>query len=90
MGFEPRSDHPAAGPAVARPAAGEPTLLRRVLPGAALLLASIVLTLVDQAFASSSGSVLSLGPLKASWVAGFLMVAGVILLVYRLLPRGSS
>jgi len=74
-----------------RPAAQvEPSLVRRIAPGAGLLVASILLTLVDQAVASSSGSVLSLGPLKASWVAGFLMVAGVILLVYRLLPRGSS
>jgi len=81
----PESDLPAVQPVIR----SEPTMLRRILPGAVLLVASIVLTLVDQAVASSSGNVLTFGPIPAGYVAGFFMVAGVVLLIYRLFPRGS-
>jgi hypothetical protein len=58
----------------------EASLVRRLAPGIVLLCASIVLTIVDQTYAGSSGEVLTLGPLRATWLAALLMLAGVTVL----------
>ncbi|MEZ4223676.1 MAG: protein kinase [Polyangiaceae bacterium] len=55
----------------------EPSLARRLAPGIVLLCASIILTIVDQTYAGSSGEVLTLGPVRATWLAGFLMLSGL-------------
>jgi serine/threonine-protein kinase len=65
----------------------EATLIQRVWPGATLLAGSVIVTLADQMYASHTGSVFSIGPIRVVWIAGLLMVAGLALLVYRLLPR---
>jgi serine/threonine protein kinase len=65
----------------------EPTLLQKALPGAALIGASILLTLVDQAYSAATGEMFTLGSLRATWIAALLLVAGLGLLVYRILPR---
>jgi hypothetical protein len=65
----------------------EPTLLQKALPGAALIGASILLTIVDQAYSAATGEMFTLGPLRATWIAGLLLLAGLGLLVYRMLPR---
>ena len=55
----------------------EAPLSRRLAPGIVLLCASIILTVVDQTYAGSSGEVLTVGPLRATWLAALLMLAGV-------------
>jgi hypothetical protein len=67
-----------------------PSLARRLLPGAAALIGSIVLTLADQLYAEYVGEVFSLGPLRAVWLAGALMVLGIALVVMALLPRSNA
>jgi len=67
-------------------AAPEPTLLRRIVPGASLVLLSILVTLGDQMYAASSGELFTLGPVRATWIAGLLMVTGVVLIAVRLIP----
>lgn len=54
------------------------SLARRLAPGIVLLAASIVITVADQVYASSSGEVLTIASLRAGWIAGTLMLAGVI------------
>ena len=64
------------------------TLFReRVWPGVALLVASVLVTLADQMYAAEQGHVFTLGPLRAVWLAGLLMLAGVAALAYRFFPR---
>ncbi len=65
----------------------EPSIVRRLLPGALLVLVSVLLTLADQWYAASSGEVFSLGPVRATWIAGVTMLAGVVLIALRLIPR---
>ncbi len=67
----PRWSMPAA------PERPEGSLSRRLAPGIVLLCASIILTVVDQTYAGSSGEVLTVGPLRATWLAALLMLAGV-------------
>jgi serine/threonine protein kinase len=76
-----RPDFPA--PTFAEP----PTLVQKLWPGAALIGASILLTLVDQVFSGATGEMLMLGPLRATWIAGLLLLGGIGLLVYRILPK---
>ncbi len=64
-----------------------PSLLQKVLPGAALIGASVLLTVVDQAYSAATGEMFTLGPLRATWIAGLLLLAGLALSVYRMLPR---
>ncbi len=61
----------------AAPERPEGSLSRRLAPGIVLLCASIILTVVDQTYAGSSGEVLTVGPLRATWLAALLMLAGV-------------
>jgi eukaryotic-like serine/threonine-protein kinase len=63
-----------------------PSLIRRLAPGALLVLFSIVITIADQMYASSTGEVFTLGPLRSGWLSGGFMVAGVILIAIRLIP----
>lgn len=68
----------------------EPSLLRRVLPGAVLVFMSILVTLGDQWYAASSGEVFSLGPVRATWIAGLAMLGGVVWIAIRLIPSNRS
>jgi hypothetical protein len=68
----------------------EPTVVRKLLPGAILVLLSIVVTLGDQWYAASSGELLNLGPLRATWIAGVCMLAGVVLLAIRMIPSSRG
>jgi serine/threonine-protein kinase len=67
--------------------APEPSLARRMVPGAAALAGSIALTVADQAYAAYVGELLAIGPLRAVWLAALLLMAGVGLVVYALLPH---
>lgn len=71
-------------------AAEEQSVVRRVLPGAILVFLSIIVTLADQWYAASSGEVFSLGPIRATWVAGLAMLGGVVLIAIRLIPSNRS
>lgn len=53
------------------------SLARRLAPGGALAASSIVLTLLDRAYAASTGEVFALGPLRTSWIAAALLVGGL-------------
>lgn len=85
---EPPSVRPAAPAAPPAPRPSERRITRELLPGAALIAASILVTLADQAYASNAGHVAAFGPVRIGWVAGVLMLAGVLLVIYRLLPKG--
>jgi serine/threonine-protein kinase len=61
-----------------------PTLARRLLPGIAMAAASVLLTLLDHVYASFSGEVFSIGPLRTTWIAVLLLVGGVGLVAVRL------
>jgi serine/threonine-protein kinase len=63
-----------------------PSLVRRLAPGALLVLFSIVITIADQMYAASTGEVFTLGPLRSGWLSGGFMVVGVILIAIRLIP----
>jgi serine/threonine-protein kinase len=70
-----------------QPEVDERTLFQRLLPGLSLAGASILLTLLDRAYAASSGEVFSLGPLRTSWVAGALLLGGLGLCARELFAR---
>jgi serine/threonine-protein kinase len=91
----PRSPQRAPEPAPAAPAGRtsatteverkspklERSVVRRLAPGLAVAGSSIVITLLDRAYAAVTGEVFTLGPLRTSWVAGFLLLAGLALIV---------
>jgi serine/threonine-protein kinase len=52
-------------------------------PALALLGASVLVTLADQRYAAENSRVFTIGPLRVVWLAGLLMVAGLVALVYR-------
>jgi hypothetical protein len=54
-----------------------PTLARRLAPGVAMAASSVVLTVLDHVYASLSGEVFSIGPLRTTWIAGLLLLGGV-------------
>jgi serine/threonine-protein kinase len=68
----------------------EASLVQRLLPGVALVVLSVVVTLADQVYAARSGELFTLGPLRVVWIAGALMLSGVGLVAYQLLPRDRS
>jgi hypothetical protein len=78
------SNLPAVRPAAPREAS---SVVRRLVPGAVLLVLSIILPIVDQTYASAYGEVLRIGPLRVAWLAGAFMLAGIGLIIYKLLPR---
>jgi len=49
-----------------------------------LLVAAIGITLIDLAFVRVAGGPLSLGPVRALWIAGPLAIVGAILLVWKI------
>jgi hypothetical protein len=69
---------PRREPARAYPVAvrRQPSLLKALLPAVALLALAIAVTLLDRAYATSSGAMLAFGPLRASWLgAGCFLAA---------------
>ena len=76
-------------PPLGQPVA-ESSIVRRLAPGAALILLSILATVGDQLYAGSSGEVFMLGPIRGTWIAGIFMLAGVVLIALRLIPRERS
>jgi serine/threonine-protein kinase len=60
-----------------------PSLVRRLMPGLVLVGLSIALTLFDQAYAASSGTLFSIGPVRAPWLAALLMIGGIGIGAYR-------
>jgi serine/threonine-protein kinase len=87
----PRAPEPAPAPSAGRASATtevertspkvERSVMRRLAPGLAVAGSSIVITLLDRAYAAVTGEVFTLGPLRTSWVAGFLLLAGLALIV---------
>jgi hypothetical protein len=59
----------------------------RLAPGIAVVVVALAITGCDQIYAAVSDEVLSLGPIRAGWVAGPLLLGGIGLIVYRLMPR---
>ena len=66
------------------PPSAPPTLARRLFPGVAMAAGSVVLTLLDHVYASYSGEVFSLGPLRTTWIAALLLIGGLGLVAVRL------
>jgi serine/threonine protein kinase len=66
--------------------AAEPhaTLVERVLPGGLVLGGAILVTIMDQVYSAVSGEIFTIGPLRTSVLAGFVMIVGVALCLYRL------
>jgi serine/threonine-protein kinase len=62
-------------------------LSRHVWPALLLIVASVLVSVAEQAYASEEGRVFTLGPFRAVWVSGVLMLAGVAGLVYWFLSR---
>ena len=67
---------PEPRPVVSQPPV-ERTLARRVAPGLGIAASSIVLTLLDRVYASATGEVFSLGPLRTSQLAAALLLGGL-------------
>ncbi|MCA9631434.1 MAG: protein kinase [Myxococcales bacterium] len=81
-------------PAVARalrvaPTSAEPTLRQRLMMPGLFVLAGIVLSIVHGFYASQTGEVLAVGPVRVGWIAGLLVVVGIALGVLRV-TRPSS
>ncbi len=55
----------------------QPSLLKALLPAVALLALAIAVTLLDRAYATSSGAMLAFGPLRASWLGAACFVAAL-------------
>jgi eukaryotic-like serine/threonine-protein kinase len=80
----------APGPAPPSPppaAAVDQPLFRRLAPGIVLVALSIVITIADQTYASATGEVFSLGPIRPTWIAGVSMLAGVALIILQLIQH---
>jgi serine/threonine-protein kinase len=60
------------------------TLVERLLPGGVVLGGAILVTVLDQIYSMVSGEIFMLGPLRTSVLAGFVMLLGVGLCLYRL------
>jgi hypothetical protein len=75
-----------AGPFRQRPL--ERPLLLRLVPGAALVAASVLLTVLDRVYAAATGEVFSLGPLHTSWLTVALLLGGLGWCARELLARG--
>ncbi len=57
----------------------QPSLFRQLLPALALLALAVALTLLDRAYAMKTGSTLSFGPLRASWLCILCFVGAVFI-----------
>jgi serine/threonine-protein kinase len=60
-------------PHVAPPA----SLVRDLTPALVLVCCSVIATVVDQAYAANTGELLSIGPVRASWIAALLLLVGL-------------
>jgi serine/threonine-protein kinase len=92
LSLEPPAERlspPAAMPRPSVPSA-PPTLVRRLAPGVALAAGSVFLTILDHVYASFSGEVFSLGPLRTTWIAGLLLLGGVGLIAVRLVFQNQD
>lgn len=65
----------------------QPSTFRRLLPGLALIAASLGLTLFGSVYSALQGEILSFGPIKLAWIAGLSLIGGLILGARALLPR---
>jgi hypothetical protein len=79
---------PPAAPTLVRRqvSAGREDAWRRFVAPAALVVAGIVITIVDGAYAGSKGEVFSLGPVRLGWLAAAAVLGGIALAVRRILP----
>jgi serine/threonine-protein kinase len=68
-------------PAVSYAPVGREPILKALAPALSLVALSVALTLLDRAFAHSRGIPLSFGPVRASWVAGGVMVVAIFVAV---------
>lgn len=62
----------------ARPYAVRPSLWKQLSPGLSLAALSLALTGFDRAYIATNGVALSLGPVRASWVAAAIMVVAIV------------
>ena len=75
---------PLASPGLARTPAGRPYVRSRVSmwkqlsPGVSLAVLSLALTALDRAYIATQGAALSLGPIRASWIAAGIMVLAIV------------
>jgi serine/threonine-protein kinase len=67
---------------------GPPSLARRLAPGIACMIGGIALTLADKYHQDMTGAPLPLA-VPAQWIAGPLILLGVLLITFRLLPLDS-
>jgi serine/threonine-protein kinase len=88
LATRPSDSRSSPAPAARASEPREPSLARRLLPGSALVLSSIVLTVLHRVYASASGEVFSLGPVRTSWLAAALLLGGLGLCARELLSRG--
>jgi hypothetical protein len=51
-----------------------------------MIVAGVLITLGDGAYAAASGEVLRVGPVRPIWVAALLVIAGIGVLVARFIP----
>ncbi|HEX6765317.1 MAG TPA: hypothetical protein VF103_07560, partial [Polyangiaceae bacterium] len=91
MSLQPTSADPAASrssPSVAMPRvsvpSSPPTLARKLAPGVAMAVTSVLITLLDHVYASYSGEVFSIGPLRTTSIAALLLLGGIGLVALRL------
>jgi hypothetical protein len=93
-GPHPVAEADAAGSAAPAPReaqrAPEKPLVRRLVPGIVLVVLSVLITIADQAYAASTGEVFSLGPVRTTWIAALCMVAGVAIIVRRLIQQQKA
>lgn len=64
-----------------------PSTFRRLLPGLALIAASLLLTLFGSVYSAVQGEILSFGPIKLAWIAGLCLIGGLVLGARAFLPR---
>jgi hypothetical protein len=80
----PRAPGAAAGFQLKLAAEPHATLVERLLPGGLVLGGAILVTILDQVYSAVSGEIFTIGPLRTSVLAGFVMLVGVALCLYRL------
>jgi serine/threonine protein kinase len=66
-----------------------PTTTRRLLVPAVLVLVGIAITLADGLYASSTGEIFSLGPVRPTWIAALLVLGGIAWAIHRLALEGD-
>jgi eukaryotic-like serine/threonine-protein kinase len=84
MPSAPLGAAPLGSPALARTPAGRPYVRSRastwkqLSPGLSLAVLSLALTALDRAYIATQGTALSLGPIRASWIAAGIMVLAIV------------